>query len=195
MKRFWLFVPSVLLIAVACKSPASPPVQSSPSVQSSATTKKPEAVRPSPTVTPTRKLETVPPEVAASKKKLEVTSTNRQRLEELEQYPNLESLSISCIEDLRVLPDSVGQFKKLKELNIDNGNGCAMNPVLPESIGNLTSLETLILYGAQDPEGPGPQPGRRNEFPRSMSSLKRLTHLNLGRIRTDPCIRKRFTPA
>jgi Leucine-rich repeat (LRR) protein len=114
-------------------------------------------------------------------KKLEITDENAQRLGELEEYPNLESLSISCLEDLQALPDSIGHLKKLKELKIDNGNGCAMNPLLPEAIGNLGSLETLVLYGGQDPRGPGPQPGQRNRFPRSMSQLKRLTHLNLGR--------------
>lgn len=171
MKRFWLFVPSVFLIAGACKSPASPPAQNSPSAQSSPSAQTSGAVHQSPTAAPE----------AASIKKLEITDKNRQRLGELEQYPSLESLSISCIEDLRALPGSIGQLKNLKELKIDNGNGCSMNPVLPESLGNLASLETLILDGAQDPRGPGPQPRQRNEFPRSMSSLKRLTHLNLAR--------------
>jgi len=114
-------------------------------------------------------------------KKLEITGENAQRLQELEQYPNLEVLSISCVEDLQALPVSIGQLSKLKELKIDNGNGCSMNPVLPEAMGNLSSLETLILYGAQDPRMPGQQLAQRHRFPQRMSQLKNLTHLNLGR--------------
>ena len=60
-----------------------------------------------------------------------------------------------------------------------------MNPILPESIGNLHSLETLVLYGAQDPRPIGrhygPQPAKRHKFPKSMSELKNLTYLDLGR--------------
>ena len=56
-----------------------------------------------------------------------------------------------------------------------------MNPVLPESIGNLQSLEKLVLYGAQDPRDPGAQPRERHKFPPSMSQLKNLTYLDLGR--------------
>jgi len=58
-------------------------------------------------------------------------------------------------------------------------------PGLPESIGNLRSLEKLVLYGAQDPRGPGPQPIERHPFPRSMSQLKNLTYLDLGRNGLD----------
>ena len=67
---------------------------------------------------------------------------------------------------------------------MDNGNGCSMNPVIPESIGNLHSLEKLILYGAQDPRHVDKLdrlPKERHRFPKSMSQLKNLTCLDLGR--------------
>ena len=106
-------------------------------------------------------------------------------LQHLERYPDLEVLSISCAERLSAIPDSIGRLTKLKELRMDNGNGCSMNPVLPEAIGNLASLETLVLYGAQDPREPGESGSqsarRRHKFPRSMSRLKNLTYLDLGR--------------
>jgi Leucine-rich repeat (LRR) protein len=114
-------------------------------------------------------------------KKLEISDENAQVLQHLERYPDLEVLSISCLEGLPAIPDSIGQLTKLRELRMDNGNGCSMNPVLPETIGNLASLETLVLYGAQDPREPGSQPHQRHRFPRGMSQLKNLTYLDLGR--------------
>jgi|ERR1700722_1746066 len=94
-------------------------------------------------------------------------------------------LSITCVESLPALPDEIGQLKKLRELSLNNGNGCSMNPELPESIGNLHALEKLDLYGAQDPRPVGkhygPQPTQRHEFPKSMSQLQALTYLDLGR--------------
>ncbi len=109
-------------------------------------------------------------------------------LDNLGKYPDLESLRISCLESLRALPDSIGNLPRLKELIIDNGNGCAMNPVLPESIGNLQSLERLVLYGAQDPgtpSRPDVQPRDRHKFPAGMSHLKNLVYLDLGRNGLD----------
>jgi hypothetical protein len=68
---------------------------------------------------------------------LEISRQNASFLKQIGNYPDLEVLSISCLESLQALPDSVGKLAKLRELRIDNGNGGAMNPVLPESIGNL----------------------------------------------------------
>lgn len=106
-------------------------------------------------------------------------------LARLDNYPNLETLSIACLEGLGALPESIGTLAKLKELIIDNGNGCVMNPVLPESIGNLRRLEKLVLYGAQDPRGIGNnqpvQPAQRHPFPNGMARLTSLTYLDLGR--------------
>jgi len=122
---------------------------------------------------------------SASIKALAISEQNASVLEHLQDYPDLEVLSMSCLESLKSLPESMNTLRKLRELRIDNGNGCAMNPVLPEFIGNLRSLEKLVLFGAQDPRSvgdeQGPQPGERHKFPQSMSQLKNLTYLDLGR--------------
>jgi Leucine-rich repeat (LRR) protein len=106
-------------------------------------------------------------------------------LDKLASYPDLEVLQIRCLEDLRAFPDSIGKLTKLKELIKDNGNECSMNPVLPESLGNLNSLEKLVLFGAQDPrdhdESGGLRMKERHKFPASMSRLQRLVYLDLGR--------------
>jgi Leucine-rich repeat (LRR) protein len=116
---------------------------------------------------------------------LTIREENASLLKKLKEYQNLEVLSITCVESLQALPDDIGQLKKLRELSMNNGNGCAMNPKLPESIGSLHALEKLDLYGAQDPRPVGkhygPQPTQRQEFPESMSQLQALTYLDLGR--------------
>ena len=124
---------------------------------------------------------TLPVHLIAQSKTLEISEQNAQLLEKIGDYPDLVKLSISCLENLQSLPDSIGKLTKLKELDIDNGNGCAMNPILPEAIGNLHSLQKLVLYGAQDPRNPGSQSPKRHRFPQSMSRLKNLTYLDLGR--------------
>lgn len=122
-----------------------------------------------------------PTAVATPVRTLRITPENAKAIEQIGSYSDLEVLSISCVEDLQALPESIGQLSKLRELRIDNGNGCSMNPVLPETMGNLHSLETLVLYGAQDPREAGAQPAQRHKFPGSMSQLKNLTHVDLGR--------------
>jgi len=116
---------------------------------------------------------------------LKISQENAALLDGLGNYPDLETLTISCLENLRALPDSIGKLAKLKALIIDNGNGCSMNPVLPELIGGLQQLEKLVLYGAQDPRAEGrdhpPQPTDRHPFPASMAQLKNLRYLDLGR--------------
>ena len=118
-------------------------------------------------------------------KSLAISEENAALLNRHQEYPNLEKLEISCLESLSSLPTSIGTLAKLKELIIDNGNGCSMNPELPESIGNLHALEKLVLFGAQDarPIGKdyGPQPRDHHRFPKSMSQLTNLTYLDLGR--------------
>jgi len=118
---------------------------------------------------------------SASLRSLEISEKNVNLLDHLASYPDLEMLSISCVENLESLPDSLGKLRRLRELRIDNGNGCSMNPVLPENIGDLRLLEKLTLYGAQDPGDAGHQPRTRHKFPSSMSQLKNLTFLDLGR--------------
>lgn len=132
-----------------------------------------------PTPTPVVKPSVVDPAATS----LKITDENADLLQHLGEYQNLEVLSMSCLEDLQVLPDSIGQLTKLKELNIDNGNGCAMNPALPETFGNLQSLEKLVLFGAQDPRMPddGFKPAEHRRFPKTMSNLKNLRLLDLGR--------------
>ncbi len=116
---------------------------------------------------------------------LEISENNVTLLSNIAKHPNLTVLTINCLENLKELPDSIGKLRKLKELKIDNGNGCSMNPVIPDSIGDLTALEKLTLYGAQDPRGKGPQPSARHSFPSAMSKLKKLVYLDLGRNALD----------
>jgi Leucine-rich repeat (LRR) protein len=118
-------------------------------------------------------------------KTLEISEDNATLLNHIGDYSDLEVLSIRCIEILRVLPDSIGKLTRLKELRMDNDKECAMNPVLPESIGHLHSLERLILFGAQDTRNPGLQPMERHKFPRGMSQLRNLVYLDLGRNGLD----------
>jgi Leucine-rich repeat (LRR) protein len=112
----------------------------------------------------------VPGRAATPVKALEITPKNARLIQSLGNYPDLEVLSISCLENLRSLPDSIGKLTRLRELIMDNGNGCAMSLLLPESIGNLRSLQTLVLDGTV-----------RQQFPSSMSHLKELVYLDLGR--------------
>jgi Leucine-rich repeat (LRR) protein len=117
----------------------------------------------------------------SSARSLKISWETPKLIESVGSYPNLETLSISCLESLKVLPDSIVHLTNLQELVIDNGNGCSMNPVLPKDFGNLRSLKKLVLYGAQDPRMPDLQPAVRHKFPQSMSQLKNLTYLDLGR--------------
>jgi hypothetical protein len=118
---------------------------------------------------------------ASSVKSLAITRDNRTILNNLGAFKNLEVLSITCLESLKALPDSIDHLTKLRELTIDNANGCSMNPLLPKNFGNLHLLEKLVLYGAQDPGMPDQQPAERHKFPQSMSQLKNLIFLDLGR--------------
>ena len=116
-------------------------------------------------------------------KNLEISnSKNTALLAKIGQFPNLEKLSIVCLEDLKELPESIGQLKKLKELNMDNGNGCSMNAQLPESIGNLSELQILNLAGAQDNRTIDKKTTLpRRQLPQSLRKLKKLETLDLSR--------------
>jgi Leucine-rich repeat (LRR) protein len=120
------------------------------------------------------------PACSAPEKELSISEKNAQVLAQIASYADLEVLSISCLESIQALPDSIGRLTRLRELKIDNGNGCAMNLILPETIGNLQALKKLTLYGAQNSSGDGPQPRKRHPFPHSISKLKNLTLLDLG---------------
>lgn len=98
---------------------------------------------------------------------------------------NLEALELACLESLEDLPDEIGQLRKLEELIIDNGNGCQMNVSLPRSIGRLSALRVLRLYGALDARGIGDErPARRarsKSLPDTLAGLRGLEELDLGR--------------
>ena len=98
---------------------------------------------------------------------------------------NLEALELSCLEQLEDLPEEIGRLRKLEELIIDNGNGCSMNVRLPRSIGELSSLRVLRLYGALDPREVGAEgPVRRTQnraLPDTLANLQSLEELDLGR--------------
>lgn len=88
---------------------------------------------------------------------------------------NLEVFSFGCLEQLETLPESIGNLTKLEELIIDNGNGCSMSVALPRSIGKLQNLRILRLYGAIE------QTGKTKSLPATIANLRRLEVLDLGR--------------
>jgi hypothetical protein len=98
---------------------------------------------------------------------------------------NLESLEMACLENLEDLPEEIGNLRKLEELVIDNGNGCSMNVSLPRSIGQLTNLRVLRLYGALDGREIGSEDSARSPLrrplPDTLAELQNLEELDLGR--------------
>ena len=101
---------------------------------------------------------------------------------------NLVELDISCLEKLEDLPSEIGNLKKLEKLIIDNGNGCQMNISVPESIGNLSNLKVLRLYGALDPRDLSDtnkpiSPSKVKRLPGTIGKLQNLEELDLGRNR------------
>jgi Leucine-rich repeat (LRR) protein len=98
---------------------------------------------------------------------------------------NLVELDISCLENLEDLPVEIGNLKKLEKLIIDNGNSCQMNISLPESIGNLSNLKVLRLYGAMDPReidtNKPTAPSKVKSLPGTIGKLQNLEVLDLGR--------------
>jgi Leucine-rich repeat (LRR) protein len=98
---------------------------------------------------------------------------------------NLVELDISCLENLEDLPSEIGNLKKLEKLIIDNGDSCQMNISLPESMGNLSNLKVLRLYGAIDPREIGSdkptRPSKVNSLPGTIGKLQNLEVLDLGR--------------
>lgn len=85
---------------------------------------------------------------------------------------NLEVFITGCLEQLETLPAEIGNFTKMRELIIDNGNGCEMSVALPASIGKLKNLRVLRLYGAIESAKP---------LPASIGELRSLEVLDLGR--------------
>jgi hypothetical protein len=96
---------------------------------------------------------------------------------------NLEGLEMACMEKLTALPEDLGKLSKLQEIVIDNGNGCSMNVSLPRSIGRLSSLRVLRLYGAldgRDLDAPARKNGTK-PLPDTLGELQHLEELDLGR--------------
>jgi len=98
---------------------------------------------------------------------------------------NLKELEISCLENLEDIPVEIGQLKKLEKIIIDNGNGCGMNVSIPASIGDLTNLKVLRLFGALDPgeiesSVPATTP-KIKPLPATIAKLQNLEELDLGR--------------
>ena len=98
---------------------------------------------------------------------------------------NLKELEISCLENLEDIPVEIGQLKKLEKIIIDNGNGCGMNVSIPASIGDLTNLKVLRLYGALAPSEIG---SSVKPLPATIAKLQNLEELDLGGngLRTIP---------
>jgi Leucine-rich repeat (LRR) protein len=90
---------------------------------------------------------------------------------------NLKELEISCLENLDI-PVEIGQLKKLEKIIIDNGNGCGMNVSIPASIGDLTNLKVLRLFGVL---GPGEIGSSVKPLPATIAKLQNLEELDLGR--------------
>jgi Leucine-rich repeat (LRR) protein len=92
---------------------------------------------------------------------------------------NLVELDISCLENLEDLPSEIG--------NLKNGNGCQMNISVPESIGDLSNLKVLRLYGALDPTPADTNepisPSKVKSLPATIGKLQNLEELDLGRNR------------
>ncbi len=98
---------------------------------------------------------------------------------------NLVELDISCLENLEDFPSEIGSLTKLEKLIIDNGDSCQMNISLPESMGGLTNLKVLRLYGAIDArESDSDKPSRPSKVKSlagTIGKLQNLEVLDLGR--------------
>jgi hypothetical protein len=98
---------------------------------------------------------------------------NMKRLpEKFGTLVNLEVFSFGCLEQLETLPENIGNLTKMRELIIDNGNGCSMGVALPNSISKLQNLRVLRLYGAIE---------SAKSLPEAIKELRSLEILDLGR--------------
>ena len=84
----------------------------------------------------------------------------------------LETLNLSRVWDLSILPDSISELESLKDLIIID---CSL-AVLPKNLGNLTSLENLYL-GAPSKTFFNRPPGSIKRLTSLPESICKLTHL------------------
>src|SRR5213083_1896205 len=109
------------------------------------------------------------PERVTSQSIKEFDPNMKQMPTKLGALINLKELEISCLENLEDIPVEIGQLKKLEKLIIDNGNACLMNVSIPASIGEITNLKVLRLFGAL---GPGEIGSSVKPLPATISKLK-----------------------
>ena len=90
---------------------------------------------------------------------------------------------------LETLPDDIRQLEHLKALDLSNNK---ISGGLPDGLGQLTQLDTLLLKGNTEVFST-PQDGREGSnqklnrylFPTCLRSLKNLTHLELNDVLLD----------
>ncbi|KAL6136357.1 hypothetical protein ACLB2K_061652 [Fragaria x ananassa] len=99
--------------------------------------------------------------------KLKIISSGRNSFELPEAIGNLVSLEVLKLENFGVLPDSIGNLKKLKLLIISRFYS---KDALPESIGNLVSLEVLRVEDCKN----------LSAVPDSIGNLKKLKFLKIS---------------
>lgn len=90
---------------------------------------------------------------------------------------NLRIFELSCYENLQDLPQSIGTLEKLEQIIIDNGTGCSMHLILPETLGKLHKLRSLRLVAAID--GRSMATGAK-PLPASLANLSSLEELELA---------------
>jgi Leucine-rich repeat (LRR) protein len=104
-----------------------------------------------------------------------------KHLPELGSFFNLKKLEMHFLANLEDLPFEIGKLKNLERIEIDNGNGGAMNISIPSSIDQLQNLKVLILYGAIDSRIIGDSIRHVKELPKEFGNLNNLEVLDLGR--------------
>ncbi|KAK2373758.1 putative disease resistance protein RGA4 [Trifolium repens] len=95
---------------------------------------------------------------------VDMSGTEWKKPTQWEGLENLSSLTLRSIPKLKSLPWGVENVKSLKDLN-----DCKALVSLPESIGNLTSLEKLVISECR----------KLDSLPKGMANLSKLHTLNI----------------